>query len=127
MLLVLDTNALIEVERNNAKVLQKLESLSRTYPGQLATTFLNVFECLVGFKNRYTDEGIKFLNNFVVLNTTKQTPFILAELKTRYDTQGMSLPFIDMAIAALVIENRAILITTDKGFERIEELQKIFI
>ena len=129
MRLVLDTNVLIEIEHYNKDMIAKVKTLTEKYPTQPATTFINIFECLEGFKRipKLDKEKMLFLEQFPAFHTTQRTAHILADLKVKYDGKGLTIPLADMIIAGLVIERRAILITTDKGFERIEELEKIFV
>jgi len=72
-------------------------------------------------------ESIALLNKFRTLPITNYTADILSELKYKYDNKGISLPLADLLIAAQAIEHKACLITSDRHFERIEELQAIFI
>lgn len=129
MRLVLDTNVLVEVEHYNKEMIAKLKVLTEKYPTQPATTFMNIFECLEGFKRvpKLDKEKMLFLDQFPVFHTTQRTAYILADLKVKYEGRGLTIPLADMIIAALVIEHEATLITMDKGFQKIEELEKIFI
>jgi len=127
MVLVFDTSVLIALERKDDKVIAKLEDLSKTYALTPYTTFINVFEFLLGIKlkpPKNAKEAVAFVKRFDILHTTERTPELLADLKFKYDRKGLVLPLADLVIASLVIENDMVLVTNDKDFERIEELNK---
>ncbi len=130
MTLVLDTSILIALERKDKETLSKLEAITEKYKSPPSITFINLFEILLGIKLRQPrryKEAIEFLERFDVLNTTDETAKILAEIKIKYDKKGVILPLADLIIASLVIENKMILLTKDKDFEKIEELKKEII
>jgi predicted nucleic acid-binding protein len=127
MSLVFDTSILIALERKEEQIIAKLEKLSETYMLTPYTTFLNLFEFLFGIKSKppkNAKEAVAFVRRFDILNTTDKTPDLLADLKFKYDRKGMVLPFADLIIAALVIENEMVLVTKDRDFGKIEELNK---
>ena len=51
----------------------------------------------------------------------------MADLKYKYEKKGIVVPLADLIIASIAIENNAVLVTSDKDFEKIEELKKIII
>lgn len=130
MSLVFDTSVLIALQRKDGQVIAKLEELSKTYALTPYTTFLNIFEFLLGMKlkpPRNAKESVAFVRRFDILNTTESTSEIMADLKLKYDRKGMVLPIADLIITSLVIENDMILVTRDRDFEKIEELHKEII
>jgi len=127
MTLVFDTSVLIALERKDDKVIAELEDLSKTYTLTPSTTFLNLFEFLLGVKLKpptNAKEAVAFVRRFDILNSTERTSELLADLKFKYDRKGIALPLADLIIASLVIENDMVLVTRDKDFEKIEELNK---
>ena len=130
MMLVFDTSIIIALERNDGKVREGVQELLRDYELPPATTFLNLFEFLLGVKlkpPRRVKEAVAFVRRFEILNSTERTSEILADLKHKYDERGITLSLADLIIASLVIENDMILVTRDRDFEKIEELRKEFI
>lgn len=130
MSLVFDTSVLIALQRKDDQVIAKLEELSKTYALTPYTTFLNIFEFLLGIKlkpPRNAKESVAFVRRFDILNTTESTSEIMADLKLKYDRKGMVLPIADLIITSLVIENDMVLVTRDRDFEKIEELHKEII
>ena len=62
-----------------------------------------------------------------MINIIKKTGETLSGLKRKYEKLGNIIPLADLMIASQVIENNLILVTLDKDFERIEEMNKIIL
>lgn len=125
MSLVIDTSVLIDIEKGKKDILNKLTSLKNLYPSQAKISFISKFEFLIGLKNRSPknkEKSSAFLDNFEVLHTTNLTINNLLILKEKYE-----FPLADLIIASQVIEKGDILVTKDKDFENIQELEKIII
>jgi len=130
MSLAFDTSILIGIERKDDIIIQKLKKLSKIYPLPAQLPFMSYFEFLIGLKKRKPkkySELMEFLNNFYTLQTTNKTAEILADLKIKYDSQGIALSLTDLMIASQAMENHLTLVTTDKDFEKIQELKKIVL
>lgn len=123
MNLILDTSIIIEIERGNHMINEWLNELKKTYPAPPEISFISYFEFLFGLRKKSVknkEKSREFLELFNVLQTSNTTAEYLVLLKDKYE-----LPLSDLLIAAQVIENNGVLITKDKDFEKIEELQKI--
>lgn len=130
MNLIFDTSILIELERRNRVIIDKIRVYVETYPSPANITFINYFEFYHGLKNKdikNKEKAMSFINKFHILKITKKTAEILSELKKEYDDKGEMLPLADLLIASQVIENDCILVTLDKDFKRIEELNKLIL
>jgi len=130
MTLVLDSSIIMSLEKGRLAIRKRLKELSEKYEGPPVITFITYFEFLVGIKGRTKEnqeKALEFINNIGVLKVRKETAEILANLKHGYDKKGLTLPLADFLIASQVIENNMILVTTDKDFEKIDELKKIII
>ncbi len=130
MTLVFDTSILIDIERKKEATLNQLKDLAKRYPAPAKTTFINEFEFLFGLKEvipKKREKSLEILNNLNIIQTTRKTANILADLKLKYDKRGIPLSMTDLCIAGIVIENGLILVTKDQDFVKIEELQKIII
>ncbi len=128
MILVFDTSILIELERKNNQIINKLKELVKIYPAPAQISFMSYFEFYDGLieKNiKNKNKSLEFINKFEVIQTTKRTAEILSDLKQRCTKQGISLPLADLLIASQAIEKNFILITRDSDFNKIEELNKI--
>jgi predicted nucleic acid-binding protein len=130
MTLVLDTSILIDIERNNKDTINILKKIKEDHPDTPYLTLISHFEFLLGIKEKKPkneEKALNLLGLFPVLSTTKSTSKYLADLKYKYDKKGLLLPLADLLIAAQVIENNMTLITKDKDFERIEEINNKLI
>jgi len=130
MSLAFDTSILIEIERRNPKIIEKINNMSESYPTSPQLPFISYYEFIQGLKIKNPKDYEKkfaFANKFSVLKTSKKSAEILADLKIKYEKIGFSFPLADLLIAAQTIENNLILISLDKDFEKIEELKKIIL
>lgn len=130
MMAVIDTSVLIDLERQNPSTIRFFSELRKNHGQRPHITFINSFEFLYGLKDKNisNQEKLKtWLERFPVLHTSSQTSTLLAKLKAKYDKKGIALPLADLLIACLVIENAMLLITKDKDFASIDELEKIII
>ncbi|MBS3174804.1 type II toxin-antitoxin system VapC family toxin [Candidatus Woesearchaeota archaeon] len=130
MNLIFDTSTLIELERKNKKVIDKIKEYIEIYPSPAKITFINYFEFYYGLMNKNIknkDKALSFVHKFNMLKVSKRTAEILAELKQKYDKNGEMLPLADLLIASQTIENGGILVTLDTDFRRIEELNKLIL
>ena len=128
MTLALDTSILIELERRNPIIIKKMKEFSTLYPLPPYIPFISYYEFLRGLKIKGLkdyEKKLAFLNKFNILKTSKKTAEILADLRIKYDKLGITLSLADFLIVSQVIENNLILVTLDKDFETIEELDKI--
>jgi len=126
---IVDTSILIRHQKGDAEIKRELRSVFERYPAAPFITFINMFEFLMGInlwtKNKI--DAIDFLKSFNVINTTEETAEIMVSLRLKYDKQGTVFSLSDLIIASLAIENDMVLITSDRDFEKIEELKKEII
>ncbi|MBS3066332.1 PIN domain-containing protein [Candidatus Pacearchaeota archaeon] len=130
MTLALDTSILIELERRNPIIIKKMKELSELDYLPPYLPFISYYEFLRGLKikgSKNYEKKLAFLNKFNTLKTSKKTAEILADLKIKYDKQGITLPLADFLITSQVIENNLTLVTMDRDFEKIESLKKIIL
>ncbi len=125
MYLIFDTSILIELDRGNKAVINKISELKDIYPTPAKISFISYFEFLYGLRNKSEKnkrKSLEFLEKFGVIQTSKETASILVELKQKYE-----LPLADLLIASHVHEERGILVTKDNDFKDIKELECVFI
>ena len=125
MQLVLDSSVVIELERKNREVISKIEELKNRYSLIPKISFITYFELMEGISNK-SDKNMRAAQNFIelfeVIQTTKLTAKNLVALRKKYE-----LPIPDLLIAAQTLEIGGVLVTKDKDFERINEIEKIFV
>ncbi len=123
--LIFDTSTLIELERGNKDVIKKISELKKIYPAPAKISFISYFEFLYGLKDKSEknkEKPMEFIGKFSVIQTTKETAAFLVTLKRAYE-----LPLADLLIASQVMEERGVLVTKDKDFEIIKEIERAFV
>ena len=126
MITVLDTSVVIDIDNRVSSTIQKLASIRDIYPEIPKISFFTYFEFIYGLRKKQPhnkQKSMAFIENFDVLQTTKNTANILSILKEKYG----DLSFSDLFIAAQSIENNTLLVTRDKDFDEITELNKMRI
>ena len=122
-MLILDTSIVIEIERENKQIISRLEELKKQHAAIPKISFMTYFEFLEGIakkSDKNKEKALAFIELFETINTTKNTAKSLVSLRQKYE-----FPLPDLFIAAQVLENNGILVTKDKDFERIAEIEKI--
>jgi len=130
MIIVLDTSILINLEKGDIKTISKIRELSKIHTSPCLITFINYFEFLVGIRERNPknkEKALAFIDKFGVIKVNKETAATLSELKCKHDKKGIILPLADLLIAAQIIENNMLLVTSDKDFENIEGLNRVYV
>ncbi|MBI2632477.1 type II toxin-antitoxin system VapC family toxin [Candidatus Pacearchaeota archaeon] len=125
MYLIFDTSILIELERGNREIIAKINEIRKIYPTPAKISFISYFEFLYGLKEKSEknkERALAFIEKFSILQTTKITAHNLVSLKAKYE-----FPLADLLIAAQTMEESAILLTKDKDFEDIKEIEKIIL
>ena len=130
MTLVLDTSIIIDIERRDKKIIEKLSEIKENHPAPASITFITYFEFIYGLhikspKNK--EKSLAFIEIFHFLEPTKRTASILSNLRYKYEKLGKSFSLSDLLIASQTIENDMILVTGDKHFQEMEELKKIIL
>ncbi len=130
MTLLLDTSILIDLEKRDKRILEKIEELSMADPAKASITFINYFEFFDGLRLKSQEnrrKSIMFIDKFHFLEPGKTTAQILSDLRHKYEKKGKSFSLSDLIIASQAIENNMTLVTGDKSFEHIEELKKAIL
>ncbi len=126
MIILFDTSVLIDIENRYTKTIEKISKIRPQYPEVPKVSFITYFEFIHGLRKKQPhnkEKSLAFVENFGVVQTTKNTANLLSILKQKYG----DLSFSDLFIAAQCIENNMILVTKDRDFDKIEELNKILI
>ena len=130
MTLLLDTSILISIERKDKKITTKLNEITKTHFQFPSISFINFFEFYSGLikKNIQNKQTmLQFINKFYCLKASSITAQILAELKYKYENKGINIPLADLIIASQAKENNLVLVTMDKIFEKIDDINKIIL
>ncbi len=130
MPLVFDTSVIISLEKQDRTIISRLQELSRKHQGIPQASFITYFEFQMGIKNRSPrnqSAAMEFLRNFRCLPATQKTSEILADLKYKYDRKGVALSLAELIIASQSKEANMTLVTKDKTFAAIEEIQRVIL
>lgn len=129
-MLVLDTNVLIEIESHNQKIIQAVRKLVERFPSLPYITAPTYSEFFYGYMKKDQKKKAKallFLESYTLLNTTKYSCQLLAEIKHSLEKQGKPIPLFDILIASIVLDRDATLLTMDEHFRNIESLKVIIL
>ena len=125
MSLVIDTSILIDLEKGKEEIIKIFMELKNQYPSKPKISFVAKFEFLFVLKNKSPknkEEAQKFMNEFETMHTTELTIKNLVLLREKYE-----LPISDLIIATQTMEHGDTLVTKDKDFEQITEIDKIIL
>ena len=127
-MIVLDTNILIEFEAHNVELIKFLQNLTKKFPSRPYITSANYSEFLYGFikeSPKKQEKAIEFLEDYELLNTSKNSSRLLAKIKYELEKKGKMIPIFDVLIASIVMDKKAMLITFDEHFKNIEGLEVV--
>ena len=127
-MLCLDTSVLIDIQRERKATIERIEQLLARHPAPGCITFITYFEYylgLLGMKKR--EKGYALLASFIFLRPTKKTAEILARLRRESDNEGTGLALADLLIASQVKENNLTLVTKDRDFLKVKDIDVEFI
>ncbi len=126
---ILDTDVLIDIEKENKEVLAALE---RKVPAEdhFCITAPNLSEFAYGLLSRSSKsvkEGVERIDKYRLLNTTRGSALLCAQLKLALEKKGTVIPAFDVLIASITMDNGGTLITRDRHFSRISGLNVVLL
>ena len=127
-MIALDTNILIEFEAHNVELIKFLQNLTKKFPSRPYITSANYSEFLYGFikeSPKKQEKAIEFLEDYKLLNTSKNSSGLLAKIKYELEKKGKMIPIFDVLIASIIMDKKAMLITFDEHFKNIEGLEVV--
>ncbi len=124
----LDTSQVVYYLRQENRVVDDLQS--RKDEG-LALSIISVAELYEGIfratDSEQAERALKdFLSEVTVLNIDEETARIFGQERARLRQIGTPVSDLDLLIAATAIHHDLTLLTTDRDFERVENLTTIF-
>jgi tRNA(fMet)-specific endonuclease VapC len=126
---LLDTTWISEYLRGNAEVISKVQELQEE---GLAVSIISVAELYEGvFRSNIPSTNESSLNDFLgavtVLDISRDICKIYGEEKAKLLQKGVVIGALDMLIAATAFHHSLTLFTADRDFERVTDLQTIFL
>ena len=129
MLLIIDTNILIEIDWGNEDLIKRIENIMLDYPdAEPAVTWVNYFEFYYGKakKPETAQKALEFLANFSYLGMDIEATQTFVHLR-RDKINAPDVKDFDLVIASITIANDAILITKDSDFKQVKNLNVKFL
>ncbi|MBI5389516.1 type II toxin-antitoxin system VapC family toxin [Candidatus Woesearchaeota archaeon] len=130
MALMLDTSILVDVEKNVFPTISLLKQISVYEMTEASISFITYFEYLQGLKDKSTlnrQKRMAWINQFDFLEATRTTSDLAAYLKLKYESKGIVFSLSDLFIITQAFEHNLPLVTKDKYFERVEEVNIIVV
>lgn len=119
-MILLDTNVLIEILKNNQKTIQKVSS----FTPPLSISSISAMELIYGARNKHEVNQLQqFIGKFEVVHLSAKISTLALKLVTQF-AKSHSLDIPDALIAATTIEHRASLFTYNtKDFHFIPSIE----
>lgn len=129
-MITIDTSILIDIQHKKEKTIKKLQEIKEVHEGLHPLLFIPYFEFIEGLQELSEMERKtlgQWIESLSFIAPTKKTANILAKLKRKYERIGEAVSLANLMIASQAIENNLVIITRDKGFKNIEEVEKIIL
>lgn len=126
--IVLDTNVLIDLLRNNSNAVDFFERMQNN---ALATTDINAFELYYGaYKSKKQEKNLAatkgLLNSLILFSTSEDAMEVAGNIMFHLEEEGRSMEIRDLLIGAIAMVNGFGVATNNvEHFKRIEGLKVI--
>lgn len=122
---LLDSNIIIEIFRGNEKFANRIQEL-----GSIIIPVISLGELYFGAnksnqKEKRRKQIEEFENTFEIANVTSNTSKIYGNIKNKLKEAGRPIPENDIWIAAIAKERKYTLISNDKHFKQVSEIELI--
>jgi len=127
--IAIDTNTLIEIEKNNQNVISKISKLE-LHDAEICITSPTYSEYYLGLMKlslEKKERGKQRLDKYKILNTTRNSSKLLGEIKYALSKAGTPIPVFDLFIASIAMDSGVPLVTQDVHFKNIPNLKVIMI
>lgn len=128
-MLVLDSDVVIEIERQNPEVISALNKLRSEHPGNLAISSAVYSELYYGALKRpkLLEHTTKTLQAFESLPFDSGAAEVFSKLKFYLDKKGAPIPVMDLITASATITAKADLVSRDAHFKNVPGLKVILL
>lgn len=124
-MIVLDTSAVIELLKGTGNGKKIAEIVIRHK--ETAITAFTIFELLGNAREKEIPKLYAFFSSVVVLSFDAMASLESSKIKNRLKARGHKIGEIDIFIAGICSATNTVLITLDKDFERIEDIDAIIL
>ena len=127
--MVLDTNVLIEIERENKAIVEEIMLLTQEYGEDAFIASPSYSEFLFGVlvANKDKRMALEFISEYSLLNTSKNSSILFSEIKNRLSKTGKMVSNFDILIASICIAEGKTLVTMDEDFTKIQGLNCVLL
>ena len=125
---LVDTTWVIEYLRGNQTIIQRLQSYSDEGLAIAIVSLAELYEGVFRSNNPAGNETIlkDFLTGVTILGIDEEVCIIFGREMARLRQVGMAVGDMDVLIAATALRHDLTLLTADRDFERVENLNTIF-
>jgi tRNA(fMet)-specific endonuclease VapC len=129
MTYLVDTTWIIEYLRGNQEVIQRLRSLRDEGLSIAIVSLAELYEGVFRSNNPSSNEAAlkDFLTGVTILSIDEEVCIIFGREMARLRQRGMSVGDMDLLIAATALRHNLTLLTQDQDFQRVENLDTIFL
>jgi tRNA(fMet)-specific endonuclease VapC len=129
MTYLVDTTWIIEYLRGNQEVIQHLRSLRDEGLSIAIVSLAELYEGVFRSNNPSSNEAAlkDFLTGVTILSIDEEVCIIFGREMARLRQRGMSVGDMDLLIAATALRHNLTLLTQDQDFQRVENLDTIFL
>ena len=123
--MILDTNVLIDIMRNNKEAVSKAKKIADKEEPLFITT-ITVFELWQGFnpeKKQKYEELKELISSFGLFLLDIESAEISGKARKELSSKGLIVSPEDCMIAGIAIKNNQVLLTKDRHFSRIPGLK----
>lgn len=125
---LVDTTWIIEYLRGNQAIIQRLQSLRNEGLAVAVVSIAELYEGVFRSNNPSGNEAIlkDFLQGVTVLGIDEEVCIVFGREMAKLRQTGMSIGDMDLLIASTALHHNLALLTLDRDFERVGNLQTIF-
>ena len=121
---LLDTSAGIELLYGSVKG-GKVAELIEGQPFVISS--FTLFELMVGLKKKEIEALSTFLANVEVVSFEAESAILAAEMERKQKRKGRPIAIVDLFIAAICSSGNFDLVTCDKGFNKLDNINLVLI
>ena len=124
---LIDTDVIIDINKGIQPIMGQLSELSERGGEMFVSTFTFIEYYYGELGHGKERQALKFIDQFGLITLVQSSAKLYAELAHKYQKKGKMVSTFDLLTSAIAIDSGCMLLTRDKGFEKISELNKIVL